>query len=251
MIMKGIVQIPIIPLRRERSHSSEMVSQLLFGETYSINDIDGDWVFVTTDYDNYSGWISHNQLSINNYDDSKTVVANKYIEITDKEDNRMIISSGSMITSSNNDIFILNGKEYRIVSRHSSNNNTNVTLSVVSNAKQYIGSPYLWGGKSFMGFDCSGFVQTMFKINGVKLPRDASQQVENGKSISSIKEAQEDDLAFFGDGKRITHVGIIIDNEHIIHCSGQVKIDKIDDEGIISDGKYTHKLTTIRRLSLE
>ena len=246
--MKGIAEISIIPIRSEKSHSSEMVSQILFGETYSVNDIHDDWVHITTDYDNYSGWISHNQLSFVKNDDNRIVVTDKFKEISNDENIRMIIPSGSMITSVTDDSFMLNGKKYRITSKHSMNNSANDSSSIISNAKSYIGSPYLWGGKSFMGFDCSGFVQTMFKISAIKLPRDASQQTELGDYIKDVEDAQGRDLAFFGDGDKITHVGIIIDNEHIIHCSGHVKVDKIDNTGILSNGIYTHRLKVIKRI---
>ena len=126
------------------------------------------------------------------------------------------------------------------------------TNQIIEFAKMYLGAPYLWGGRSPLGIDCSGFVQIVFKMAGLILPRDASQQVSHGEAVNFIHEARKGDLAFFGnDEGNIVHVGILIDNSHIIHASGRVRIDMIDHQGIFNDEEkqYTHRLRVIKRLT--
>ncbi|MPN27215.1 hypothetical protein SDC9_174643 [bioreactor metagenome] len=123
--------------------------------------------------------------------------------------------------------------------------------NILKIATMYLNAPYLWGGKSLLGIDCSGLVQVVFSICGIQLPRDASQQVEKGDLVNFLGEAQQGDLAFFdNEAGNITHVGILLDATRIIHASGWVKIEKIDNHGIISSqtGEYTHKLKVIKRL---
>jgi cell wall-associated NlpC family hydrolase len=117
-------------------------------------------------------------------------------------------------------------------------------------AKTFINTPYLWGGRTHFGIDCSGFVQVLFKLKGIQLKRDASQQAGEGNTVNAISDAIIGDLAFFENGKgKITHVGMLLNREHIIHASGKVKIDLIDQKGIYSEeqGRYTHKLASIKR----
>lgn len=122
---------------------------------------------------------------------------------------------------------------------------------MVESAIKLLETPYRWGGKSVMGIDCSAYVQLCAKVAGYKLPRDASQQVKLGKTITSLKEAQSGDLAFFeNENGRITHVGILLSGDKIIHASGKVRIDSIDKKGIYNKEleSYTHKLSVIKRL---
>jgi hypothetical protein len=117
-------------------------------------------------------------------------------------------------------------------------------------AKSYLNVPYLWGGRTHFGIDCSGFTQMVYKLMGINLRRDASLQAEDGTLVDGLTKVKLGDLAFFGaEEGRITHVGIMLNGEQIIHASGKVKIDAIDEEGIYSKElkTYTHKLRLIKR----
>ena len=110
---------------------------------------------------------------------------------------------------------------------------------------------YLWGGRNALGIDCSGFTQMMYRIFGIQLPRDASEQVKIGETVDFLTEAQTGDLAFFENkDHKIIHVGMLMDNESIMHASGRVKINRIDATGIVSeeDGQHTHQLRIIKRI---
>ncbi len=127
----------------------------------------------------------------------------------------------------------------------------NTAIFIKQLTYRYLNTPYLWGGKSSVGIDCSGFTQQVFKILGIPLLRDAYQQATQGEAVNSLVEATCGDLAFFdNEQSRITHVGIMIDNKTIIHASGYVRIDKIDEEGITHSitGKRTHKLWGVKRM---
>ena len=122
---------------------------------------------------------------------------------------------------------------------------------LLSVAFMFLNSPYLWGGRNALGIDCSGFVQTVFRICGIELPRDASQQVEQGTVVNFLQEARPGDLAFFeNDEGRIIHVGILASDREIVHASGRVKIEQIDSQGIRNEdsGQYSHKLRVVKRL---
>ena len=123
--------------------------------------------------------------------------------------------------------------------------------NLIKTASLYLNSPYLWGGKTPSGIDCSGLTQMVYRINGHFIPRDASQQVELGETLSFIDESQAGDLAFFDDDEgKIIHVGILLENNYILHSHGKVKIDRIDQTGIYNSEtqKHSHKLRIIKKI---
>lgn len=241
--MLGISLLPQIPMRAEKSHRAEMVSQILFGETYEVIEYSEGWMHVKTDFDSYKGWIDARQFTnyTGNRQESMTI-KDKMITVADENNNEFIISAGSIITvPDKNGRFNVNGHNFTVKGTFGTTSGT-----ILETAKKFIGCPYLWGGKTFMGFDCSGFVQTVFKLCDINLPRDASQQVNIGETLSIVQEAKGGELAFFGDEENITHVGILMDSENIIHCSGKVKVERIDNNGVFNGNEYTHLLRTIK-----
>ena len=236
----GICILSVIPIRANPVHESELVSELLFNDIYNVIDENEEWIKIQCHYDTYEGWIRKLQHhNINDKELQDYLSRDKYIiNQTYSSYNNQILSFGSKIFEKTDD---------SIPFRKSFDKQL-----LLESAMKLINVPYRWGGKSIMGIDCSAFVQLCAKVAGYKLPRDASQQVAFGKTISSLPEAQSGDIAFFENkSKRITHVGILLSGNTIIHASGKVRIDKIDNIGIYNEElmTYTHNLCTIKRLS--
>ena len=236
----GICKLSAIALRKEPRHGSEMVSQLLYNETYTVLDKVQEWILIQTDFDQYQGWIQAKQCHEISEEEFKALKTKK-VYLTNKpivEYNRQFLSMGTPLYESHPDALEMPSEFHPEL--------------MVDYAKMLLGAPYLWGGRTVMGIDCSGFVQVCARLAGLLLPRDASQQVKEGELVYFLQETQPGDLAFFGeeDGK-ITHVGIVMDNEQIIHCSGQVRIDYLDQTGIFNKerNEHTHRLQAIKRLS--
>lgn len=257
--MTGIINLPIVPLRISDSERSEMTSQLLFGEFVEILETRERWLFVRNYADNYCGWVDKKMVHVQSDKDENIlkesdlycttfpIIVCDNIELNET----LFLPGGSKLFPKDGNKLIVAGKKYIIDPIYLPNLVDKSGERLVYLAKKYLNAPYLWGGKTIMGIDCSGFVQVIFDMCGIQLPRDASQQVECGKEIDFLTEAKAGDLAFFENPEgKIIHVGLMISDHQIIHASGCVKIENIDSQGIISanTGEYTHKLRVVNRL---
>lgn len=233
----GICTQAVVAMRRENSHASEMVNQLLYNELYEKLDERSEWMLVRTEWDQYEGWISSKQHhAINEMDYSELKAAKPHV--IDKP----VVEYEGKLLSFGTPVYAHDAAKIPSVFQPD---------LMVENAKKLLGTPYLWGGRSIMGIDCSGFVQLCARTAGLFLPRDASQQVKGGELVYFLQETQPGDLAFFGnENGSVTHVGILLGNEQIIHASGEVRIDFLDQTGIFNRerNEHTHQLLAIKRL---
>ena len=243
----GICNLSIVPVRIVDSDKSEMINQLIYGDIIEILEEKEKWVKIKSVFDDYIGWIDKKQYF--KIDDNITLDLNKpvysidLVEFIENNNNELVtIPIGSDVSN----ISLMNHKfDGKTIS---GKNNRNY---IVSTALTFLNSPYLWGGKTPFGIDCSGFTQMVYKINGYKLSRDAKDQANQGETLSFIEESEAGDLAFFNnDQGDIIHVGIILQNNHIIHASGKVRIDRIDHSGIYNNdlNKHTHSLRYIKKI---
>lgn len=252
--MFGICNLAIIPLRFEPSDKSEILSQVLFGEHFEILEQQKQWSRIKMNYDEYEGWVDSKQyqlISESNFNQlsSDSIILNgDLIEyITAPNSILMPIPLGASLSFLNHNEINISDFEFEgtKISGVKSKN------CLINTAFMYLNAPYLWGGKTPFGIDCSGFTQMVYKLNGYKLLRDASQQATQGEALSFIEESEPGDLAFFDNEEGIiVHVGIIMDNNYIIHASGKVRIDRLDHLGIYNaeTNKHTHKLRVIKKI---
>lgn len=246
----GYCKVSISPVRAENRDQAEIVTQLLFGELIHVEEITGSWCKITTFADNYSGWID-----VKHFHFLSQKEANRWMDGLGNEQTiirsletpwgRQIIVKGSYIP-------LIEGVDFNIgkdTFRFAEESQAIQVSSIFEVAKEYLNAPYLWGGKTPFGIDCSGLTQMVFRFFGINLPRDASQQVEHGMVVP-FDEIVSGDIAFFQnkDGK-IIHVGILDGKGSIIHASGCVRIDSLTSEGIRhnENGSLTHVLSVIKR----
>lgn len=252
----AICNISHAPMRAEPSDRSEMVSQLLFGELFGILEVDKQWLYIKCDYDDYTGWIDHKQCRpvseefANKMKSKLHSSSSEILQLAVNQSRKIVlpIVLGSTLPFLNNNTFLIDDDIYSFEGQHSGISNLSRD-KVKETSLLYMNAPYLWGGRSPFGIDCSGFIQMVYKICGIKLPRDANQQAHHGVLTSFVSEALPGDIAFFeNDEGEIIHTGIILNENKIIHASGRVRVDNLDHEGIFNLDlqRYTHKLRLVK-----
>jgi len=236
-----------------------MVSQLIFGECCEILEQTKEhWSRIRIRYDGYEGWCTSSHLTEideKEFEIKATALTPEWVTALEYNGHPMMVPMGSHLTA------MKNGRALWRKNQVHYKGKTWDPATSVADAKairqltyKFLNIPYLWGGKSVFGLDCSGFIQTVFKFLGVTVPRDAWQQASEGEPIGFLEETKTGDLAFFDNEEgRITHVGILLNAHEIIHASGKVRIDKIDNMGIVQSENHqrTHHLRVIRRLLVE
>ena len=268
---------PVTPVREEPSHAAEQATQLLFGEVCEVVERKSSWVKIRCTVDGQIGWVSRKMttpvseedvrlLDENRKANGEGVVATPMAVATAMETGeKLMLTIGTRLPNYRKGTFEVLGKQYKIdpkaVYRLEAKgekvlvNGKEVTgKDVVRVAQSLLNVSYLWGGKNMMGYDCSGFTQTVYSVFGINLLRNAREQVTQGQVVTSLAEAQPGDLVFFDhadrdpNATRITHVGMLISQTEVIHCAGWVHVAKIDDMGIrLVNGKLSHHLAQIKR----
>lgn len=246
----GLCHLSVAPLRNDSSHRSELETQLLYGDLIEIIKPRKEWSYVRLERDNYEGWIDNKQFIKINETDYKQLCATPkvlsddlldYITLENGEMQLVLMGSNVAVCSFLSHQF--QGKVKREI--------TPTYKGILTTANLYRNTPYLWGGKTHFGIDCSGFTQMVYALNGIDIARNARDQAKIGEPLSFIEEADPGDLAFFDNEEGdITHVGIILEDNFIIHAHGKVRVDRIDQTGIFNPetNNHTHKLRVIKKI---
>jgi cell wall-associated NlpC family hydrolase len=249
-----ICVVPVMPLRAEPSHKSEMVSRLIFGECVVVLSQAGDWVKVRNQYDQYEGWAAQNQLTQIDeelYYEPTEEYTGDLLTTVSVSGHPMNITLGSFLKGMRHGEMHWGKVTVTFKGTPLNPDHLPVTEKLIRQfAFQFLNTPYLWGGRSVFGIDCSGFTQSIYRLVGKILPRDAYMQARCGEELKPHHKPRCGDLAFFKTQEgQITHVGLMLNDFEIIHSSGKVRVDKLDEKGILNadTGEHTHQLAMIRR----
>ena len=253
----AVCQVSLAPLRSHPAEKSEMVSQLLFGETVSVHETKDNWGHVTCTWDGVSGWADLKQLKRisdeeHNEYSREQAMSLSLVEGLMAADHFIPLTLGAVLPSYDGLRCRLGNQSFQFSGSVITPNNTPATGEwIVKIARRYLHAPYMWGGRSPFGIDAAGLVQMVFKMAGMQLLREPMHQVTQGRSIDFTEQCQAGDLAFFDNGKGdINHVGIVLPGCLLIHASGKVRIDKLDHFGLFNPelNRYTHQLRIVKRL---
>lgn len=252
----GICNLSTLPLRIISDHSGEMISQLLFGDHYKVLQENKEWLKIKLAFDHCEGWIEakqHIEISKDYFDDlnnSDFIVSNELVDFIEDENHQLSsVLLGSRLPFYSDNSFNFLDNQFRFEGNTCSKKRSK--KHIINSAFLYSNSPFLWGGRTPFGIDSSGFTQMIYRINGYSLKRKPAEQAMQGEVLSFIEESEPGDLAFFDDSEgEIIHVGIILANHHIMHCSGKVRIDLLDHSGIYNKDlkKHTYKLRVIKKI---
>jgi len=257
----GILSLPVLPVRSEPSERAEMTTQLLFGERFEILESQDAWSLIRNDADGYEGWVTSKMLTP--VSDEMEVMLRSYETILLPEPlvffrgidvGQLFLPAGSTLLVQGKRYFFPMGERWVEVFPEKALSFGSVSFPmperILETAFQFLNAPYLWGGKTVLGIDCSGLVQVSAAIHGFQLPRDARDQASLGEE-QFLSLALPGDLAFFAnDEGRIVHVGLVCGPHEILHASGCVRVDTLDGRGIFNRElkKYTHALHSIKRI---
>lgn len=254
----GVCRLALVAVRLNPDDREQQVTQLLFGDHYQVLAIskDGKWLMIRIFADRYEGWIDrkqHHPITIEYFEQinhANFKITTDLASAILYKKSPMTILIGSIVPVSQMELFKIeeqlafNGESKSLGQRRDFEYLKSIAI-------KYMNAPYQWGGKSPFGIDCSGLVQMVYKICGYALSRDAHQQVTQGRAVATLNDAKPGDLAFFSNAEgQIIHVGILLEEEKIIHASGHVRVDRLMEEGILNlETKiYTHTLACLRRI---
>lgn len=250
----AVVTVPAAPVRRKPNHRKEMVNQLLFGESVKLLKKSGDvWVKIRSLHDGYEGWMTNTLLEPVDEKIARAVTeyaTSDMLSALSVEKKKIHVPVGSTLPFFESGKGQLGELGYSFSGHYFKREEQRPSGELVQQlATKWLNAPYLWGGRTPLGVDCSGFVQVVFKLMGIDLPRDAWQQAQEGKAVKKFSEAAIGDLVFFDNKEDIVHTGILLSNDQVIHASGKVRIDGIDKKGINAkeSGTPNIRLRAIRR----
>lgn len=250
----AVVNVPAAPVRRKPGHRKEMVNQLLFGESVRILKKSGNlWVKVRSLHDGYEGWMTLTLLmeTDKRFANTRTsCITTDILSSIVMGEKRINVPVGSSLPFFTDGKGKLGSVEYSFSGHYFQRDEQQPGEELIRQlSSAWLNAPYLWGGRTPLGVDCSGFVQVIYKLMGIDLPRDAWQQAQEGEPVKKLIEAKTGDLAFFDNKEDIVHVGIILGKDQLIHASGKVRIDELTKKGIQSDGPLPsgNRLRAIRR----